>query len=240
MELVRYWKTQSAVQAKVTEKDGALVMLMEGEKYPFPGFPRGYLLFGKLSKLKHEIKNQIFNNSWAKLEQGVSDKEVITEIKETLTRIYVLMEESKYDIVPPEKLVPAVKEIHRAWTKVSPQSAQLRDLITFILQEDDSYRFRFQWMVEYMPFWLFRFINPVSFFEKALIWLENAEVIGDMKERIRLFRRIILLVLKDEQFKKGFVELFREINWKKVKMTKADKYFFRGKYFKVDLNLFDY
>jgi len=49
MEMVKYWKTQSSVQAKVTEKDGVTIMIMEGEKYDFPGFPRGHLLFGKLS-----------------------------------------------------------------------------------------------------------------------------------------------------------------------------------------------
>lgn len=240
MEMVSYWKKQGSVQAKVTEKDGVTIMIMEGEKYPFPGFPRGYLLFGKLSKLKHEIKNQIFNDSWAKLERKIPDEEIIGEIKQTLTKIDILFEENKYDIIPPGKMVPAMQEIYRAWTKVSPRSEKLRDLILFILQEDDSYRFRFQWIVGYMPTWLFRIVNPVWSFDKALIWLENAEIIGDMKERIRLFRRVIMLVLKDEQIKKEFIGLFREINWKKVKMTKADKYFFRGKYFKVDLNKFEY
>ena len=239
MEMVKYWKTQSSVQAKVTEKDGVTIMIMEGEKYDFPGFPRGHLLFGKLSKLKHEIKNQIFNKSWAKLEDGISDKDIITEIKKTLSQTYNLMEESRYDMVPREKMAPAVREIHRAWSKISPHS-KLRDLITFILQEDDSYRFRFQWIVTYLRPWMFWFINPISLFEKSLIMLEHAEVIGDMKERIRLFRRIVLLLLKNEQIKKEFTKLFREINWKKVKLTKADKYFFRGKYFKVDMDLFDY
>jgi len=240
MEMVRYWKTQSGVQAKVTEKDGVTIMIMEGEIYPFPGFPRGYLLYGKLSMLKHEIKNRIFNDSWAKLEQKISEKEIISEIKQTVTKIDILFEENKYDIIPLGKMVPAMQEIYRAWTAVSPRTEKLRDLILFILQEDDSYRFLNQWIVGYMPTWIFRFINPIWSFEKALIWLENAEIIGDMKERIRLFRRIIMLILKDEQIKKEFVKLFREINWKKVKLTKADKYFFRGKYFKVDLDKFEY
>ena len=56
-EIVRYWKKSGAVAAKVIKsKEGHLIMKLENEKYPFPTYPRGYLLFGKLSKLKHEIK----------------------------------------------------------------------------------------------------------------------------------------------------------------------------------------
>ncbi len=70
-EMVHYWKTKSGVQAKVTKaKDGSTHMIMEGEKYAFPTFPRGHILFGHLSKIKHEIKNQIFNESWKQLEEG--------------------------------------------------------------------------------------------------------------------------------------------------------------------------
>jgi hypothetical protein len=49
-----------------------------------------------------------------------------------------------------------------------------------------------------------------------------------------------MLVLEDPEVKKRFVALFKEINWKKVKLTKGDKYHFRGKYFKVDYKYIDY
>jgi hypothetical protein len=63
-EQVQYWKTKESIQAKVTHaKDGSQIMWLEGEKYPFPTYPRGYMLFGSLSKLKHEIKNQVFNDN---------------------------------------------------------------------------------------------------------------------------------------------------------------------------------
>ena len=240
MEMVNYWKTKEAVEAKVTELDGRTTMILRGEKYPFPGFPRGHILYGKLSKLKHEIKNQIFNESWRKLEEGKMDKLVATEIKRTLPKMYEIFEESKYDILPPHKMCVAVQEIHRAFTKVAPEHPQLRDMICHILQEDDSYRFRLQWIVQFMPTWLFRFVKPTPFFEKALVWLENGEVIGDMKERIRLFRRVMMTFLSDWGHEDKFNELFREIDWSKIKMSKADKYYFRGKFFKVDLDKFEY
>lgn len=234
MEMVQYWKNGDAIQAKVTKKNGVLVMKMEGEKYDFPGFPRGHLLFGQLSKLKHEIKNQIFNESWALLEGG---KDVSQHIRERLEVIYALHDTMRIEMVPPKRMVPAVREIYRAWTKASPETWKLRDLVCFVLHEDDAYRFRLQWIVDWMPFWLF---NPVQSFKTSLKWLEHAEVIGDMKERIRLLRRVLLAFLKNEKVAEHFTALFNEINWKKVRMSKADKYYFRGKYFKVDLDKFDY
>ena len=240
MEMVKYWKYANAIQAKVTEIDGVTVMKMDGEKYTFPGFPRGWLLYDKLSKLKHEVKNQIFNDSWHMLEDKIPTKEVNFLIKKNiLPLIYELMKETEYDRVPPSKMVHPVREIHRAWTQVSHET-QLRDLVCFVLQEDDSYRFRLQWLVSYMPTLLFKFVEPAKCFIKALPWLEHGEVIGDMKERQRLFRRIIGVLLQDESIRREFNHLFREIKWNKVKLSKADKYYFRGKYFKVDLDKFDY
>lgn len=239
MPMVRYWKTKEAVEAKVTEIDGVTVMMMDGEDYPFPTFPRGYLLFGKLSKLKHEVKNQIFNDSWAKLEQGVSEKQVAVEIKkEILPKIYEILAEYRYDMLPPQKMTHSMREIHRAFTKVAPEHANLRDLICFILQEDDAYRFRLQWIVTYFG-WL-GFFSPIKAFERGLMMLEHGEVIGDMKERQRLLKRILVAFLKDENVRKKVVTFLKEVDWSKVKLSKADKYFFRGKYFKVDLDKFDY
>lgn len=233
MEMVKYWKTGESVQAKVTELDGVTVMYMDGEKYPFPGFPRGHLLYGKLSKLKHEIKNQIFNDSWKLLEGGMSEEEVVRRMP--WGNICTLFEDYRYDTIPEEKMVPSVRELHRAWGKVAPDS-KLRDIVCFILQEDDAYRFRFQWIVSYFCF----SFDPLKRFEKGLEWLEHGEIIGDMKERVRLIRRILMIILRQPEMRVFFKRLYREIDWSKVKLTKADKYFFRGKYFKVDLDKFDY
>lgn len=240
MEMVQYWKKNESVAAKVMKsKDGSLVMQLEGEKYPLPSFPRGHLLYGPLSKLKHEIKNQIFNESWAKLEEGIDKKEIIDGIKHKLyTEIPKYLEPLKYDMLPPESMCPSVREIYRAWTKVSPETAVLRDYLCMILQEDDSYRWRVSWLVKWFG-WFIKW-NPVKSFDYALKMLEHGEVIGDMKERQRLLRRILMLFLEDESTMEKFIKLFKEIDWNKVKLTKADSYYFRGKYFKVDLDLFDY
>lgn len=248
MEMVCYWKTKEAVAAKVTTaEDGSLIMRMEGEKYPFPTFPRGHLLFGPMSKLKHEIKSQVFNESWAKLEEGKPKEEVVKHIKERLFgEIAQIAETLKYDMLPPESMTPSVREIHRAWTKVAPgKTYPLRDYLCHILQEDDGYRFRVQWLVNYFnpSSWFAKLLGTkfiLKVFEKSLAMLEHAEVIGDMKERIRLLRRILLVALEDKTIQELFVKFAKEVDWNKVKLTKADKYFFRGKYFKVDYPSLEY
>lgn len=234
-EMVSYWKTKDSVEAKVVlSKQGHYEMHMDGEKYPFPGFPRGNLLFGKLSPLKHVIKNRIFNDSWVKLEQGEK-----IDLKDAFREIETLYEGIRYDILPIEKCAPAIREIYRALTVASQGSKTAKmftEIICFILQEDDAYRFRFQWIVSFFPY----FRPTIKHFELGLTMLEYAEVIGDMKERQRLFKRIIMEVLKDDNVRKRFDIFLKEVNWSKVKLTKADRYFFRAKYFKVDYPNYQY
>lgn len=239
MDMVRYWKTGESVQAKVMNIDGVNYMQMEGEKYLFPGFPRGYLLFGKLSKLKHEIKNQIFNWTWYSLEDGRQRWAVLEDLKRiVMPKVFEMLSGHKYDMVPPEAMVPAVREIYRAWTKVAPGklSSQMRDAFCYIIQEDDSYRFRVSWAVQFFSKWK----NPIKCFEKAMDMLEVAEVIDDMKERERLWKRTFMLMLEDNSIKNAFLRFYKECDWNKVALTESDKYFFRGKYFKVDLDKFEY
>ena len=235
MPMIQYWKYKVTEQAKVTyNKDGALVMKIAGENEDFPGFPRGYLLFGKLSKLKHEIKNQIFNHAWKKLEEKTPEKEIAEEIKGViLDRIFTLAEETKYDHVPVKRMHKPVRELYRAWTKINPseRSLKLRDIVCFILQEDDSYRFRLQWMVGYFK------RKDVIGFDKALGMLQQGEVVRDMKDKQRLLKRVLLVYARHS---KSFIPLMKEIDWKKMRLSKADKYHFRGKYFRVDYDLFDY
>ena len=238
MPMVKWWRSKDTAEAKLTKaKDGSTIMIVEGEKYPIKCYPRGHILFGSMSKLKHEIKNQVFNESWRKLEEETDKKQIIKDIKNTLFgSIAKLAENEKYNMVPPEKMSVPVREIYRAWTKASPETSQLRDYLCYIIQEDDSYLMRIQWLTAWFG-WL---ICPLKAFERALTMLEHGEIIGDMKERQRLLKRILMLVLEDENIRKKFIKFFREINWKKVRLTEVDKYNFRAKYFKVDLDILDY
>lgn len=233
-EMVSYWKRGDSVEAKVYQtKEGHYEMMMKGEKYPFLGFPRGVLLYGKLSPLKHEIKNRIFNDTWKMLEEHIAEEDIRHDLEMSWEEIYQIAEETRYDYVPFDKMIPPVKELYRAMTKVGVDT-RLRDIVCFIFQEDDAYRMRFQWIVKFFP-WL---RNPtLADFEKGLAMLEHAEVVGDMKERERLFKRIFMFMVKDSE---TFAAFLKEVSWSKLALTKGDKYFFRAKYFKVDYPEYSY
>ena len=242
-EMVKYWKDNDSVQAKVMKgKDGNYVMQMQGEKYQFSSYPRGVLLFGKLSPLKHWIKNKIFNDTWAELEKGVSENWVSKQKTEVLDWLYALYEEGKYDAVPYEHLNPAVKELWRAMTVVEEKTGnikvkKLKEIACFILNEDDAYRFRLQWIVKFFPRWC----KPtIKHLDKALAMLKEGEIIGDMKGRQVLLRRVLLYFLEDKGIRNCCELLLKEIDWSKLKLTKADKYYFRAKYFKVDWPSYQY
>lgn len=167
--MVKYWKWGEQRRAKVQRaKDGSVQMAIEGEDYAYPGFPRGHVLTGPLAKMKHSIKNMVFNAVFAEIEK--------------------MAEETKYDMLPPEKMAPAVRELNR-----------------------------------------------------VLDLLENAEVVPDMKGRIRLIKKVITFFLQeDDAYRFRMQWIMERLDLKKMKLSDADKYYFRGKYFKVDHDKFDY
>lgn len=251
-EMVQYWRHGEAVQAKLTvAPEGHYVMHMKGEKYPFPGHPRGVLLYGPLSPLKHEIKNQIFNDTWAHLHKTeFTDSQWLSELKEkVLPRITAIFDKGRYDMVPVEKMVPAVRELWRALTVVEEQTGNahvrtVKELICCIFQEDDAYRFRFQWMSKFFnPNAWWRAVlgrDPLKDFDLALSMLEQGESVGDMKERQQLLHRVLMFILKDAGIRNCFNLFIKELDWNKVQLSRADKYFFRAKYFKVDWPKYQY
>jgi hypothetical protein len=227
----------------MVNEDGVQVMQIEGEKELFPGYPRGHSLFGSLSPLKHQIKNKIFNESWYKLENGVSHDKVIADIKNVLnTQLKEFWDNVKYDALPPSKMVAPVRELWRVLTKLEKESdtvKPLKEMLCFVMQEDDAYRFRLQWLLGILrPRWYSQ--NPLWLLKIGLDELENAEVVGDMKERQRLLKRILLLIVEDPKIRSLFIKLYKELDWSKVVLSRADKYHFRGKYFKVDWDKFEY
>lgn len=168
-EMVKYWKWGDAARAKITKgEDGNDTLYIEGEKYAFPGVPRGHVLLGPLASIKKAIKQKVFNEVFAELQRMADD--------------------AKYDMTPAEKMAPAVKELHRVF-----------DL------------------------------------------MESAEVTDDMKGRIRLIKRVFTFFFQeDDAYRFRMQWMFDHLDIDKMKLSKADKYYFRGKYFKVDHAKFDY
>lgn len=258
-EMVQYWKTGDNARAKlVILADGAYAMVIEGEKYPLYGFPRGPVLFGPVARLKYLVKNLIFNQIWELLEEKKTNEEIMSYVKNAaIPEILKEIEKNKYDMFPYERMCPFAKELWRTLTEVEKQIPGdiarqqfeiLKKGITFFLQEDDAYRFRVQWVAKFInpkawwrKIWYF---GKVYSFEKelgaVLNFLENSEIVIDMKLRIKLIKRILFVFLEDKEFGELINKVIKELNWKKLYLSKSDRYFFRGKYFKVDNDKFDY
>ena len=259
-EMVNYWKTGDVARAKlVTLKDGAYAMLIEGEKYPLYGFPRGPVLFGPLSRIKFLSKNLIFNEIWRRLEENQSEEEILKYLMNDARLIlFSEIQKIKYDMLPPERLCPAIRELWRGMTAVEGRiknSAERKDFetlkqgLTFFLQEDDAYRFRLQWVARYINpkhplrkiFYLLK-RKPYSFkgeITKLFEFVKHAEITPDMRGRIKLIERILVFFMGSE-FGDRIEEIVKELDWNKIKLSKADTYYFRGKYFKVDFDKWDY
>ena len=259
--MVQYWKFGDQARAKLTtSKDGSYIMRIEGERYPLYGFPRGPVLFGALARLKHLAKNLVFNESWKLLEEGKTNEEVMAYLKNVaLPVVLAEIEKSHYYFFPPEKMCPAVKEMWRALTAVEERLSDplaqkqfntLKLGITFFLNEDDAYRFRLQILSPYINprnFWrkLYYFIKRKKYSLKDELKLvfdfaDGIEITPDMKGRMILIKRVFMAILEDEFFGAYINGLLQELNFKKLKMSKADSYYARGKYLKVDWANYDY
>lgn len=136
-ESVSYYKKAESMPARVTyAKDGHMQMEIKGEKYPFPALPRGHVLLNSVGKLKHLVKTKIFNSAWEEISK--------------------VMEKSALDMIPLSKTAPAVREMARVLDKMVEMEVTddmkgrmrlLRNVLVFIFQEDDSYRFRAQYFL---------------------------------------------------------------------------------------------
>ena len=71
--------------------------------------------------------------------------------------------------------------------------------------------------------------------------LEHMEIVEDMKGRIRLIKKVLIFFLQEDDAYRLRAQYFlSEINQNKVKLDKSDKYYARGKYWKVDYDRFEY
>lgn len=136
-EMVKYGQEGGYARGKITKvPDGSVQMQIQGEKYPFPGHPRGHvLLSGSLERMKSKLKKQIFH------------------------AIFEAVQESAPDMLPEEQLCPFVKEIWRTMSMLEEaeitqdMKSQVRNMkkaLCFFLQEDDAWRFRAQMVMQWM------------------------------------------------------------------------------------------
>lgn len=101
---------------------------------------------------------------------------------EVYSQIEKMAKDSKYDMLPPEKMSPAVRHIWETFEK-----------------------------------------------------LEHMEIQEDMKARIKLVKKVLCFFLSEDDAYRFRAQMFLDlIDQKKIKLSKADLYWARAKYWKAD------
>ena len=159
-ESVKYYKTQTVARARLMNApDGSLQMEIKGEKYPFAGFPRGHILTNSLAKLKSSIKNKIFNEAFAHIEE--------------------IYQENKNDSLPVEKMAPAVRHIWETFEKMEEMEVSddmrgriklVKKVLCYFIQEDDAYRFRTMMFLDLIEQKKIRLSKQDLYFARAKYW----------------------------------------------------------------------
>ena len=255
-ECVKYGQGSGVAKCRVRiGKDGSRNMEIEGEKYWFPGFPRQHVLIGgSLQKFKKAMKFKIFHamfnivpaikedelspflkDIWrvfrmmkhAEITEDMRSevwnlclaytyfmhkgKDVLSG-KELMNTLKPLWSEVKYDMIPIEQCCSFVKEIWNALTELEKLETDedikdfertLKKFFCFFMQEDDAWRFRWQWVFE-------------RFNRKIYSKYDLADLANKNNYQVR------------------FQFVLSQMNYNKCKLSKIDKYHFRGKWFRPE------
>jgi len=111
-------------------KDGkGLFTHIEGAKYPMRGMPREPVLKKVLDPFKAKMEKYLIEKIWEFIPHEVPESKMSEPVKE-IARVFDLLIEA-------EEMV-GMKAKWKAWKKA----------ICLFLQEDLSYRYRFQWLAE--------------------------------------------------------------------------------------------
>lgn len=158
--MATHWKDRDASKAKiVTAPDGSFQMQIEGEKRLYPGFPRGHTLMGPLAAIKNKVKNMVFNQVFGEIEK--------------------MVEEHKMDLLPPEKMVPAVRHIWETFEKLEDcevvpdmkgRMLLIKKVLCWFLMEDDAYRFRSQLFLDMIDQKKIRLSESDKYYARAKYW----------------------------------------------------------------------
>ena len=116
-------------QPVFNEKTQSMELHISGERYPLRGFPRHHVLHGPLAPLKRYVKNFIIEQMVKCLPYKIPDAQLVPPVRE-LARIFDLAIQAEDE--------PEMKRLME----------QFKDAITMALNEDDAWRYRWQWMME--------------------------------------------------------------------------------------------
>ena len=116
-------------QPVFNQETQSMEMHIRDEKYPMRGFPRHHVLHGPLAPLKRYIKNLVIEQLAKCLPFKIPDENLVEPVRE-LARVFDLLSEAEDE--------PEMKRL----------VLQFKDAITMTLNEDDAWRYRWQWAME--------------------------------------------------------------------------------------------
>ena len=134
-------------------------MDIKGEKYAFPGFPRGHVLTGGLSKLKKKIKDAVFNEVFAQIDKMYAD--------------------IQFDSLPKDKMPSAVRHIWETFEKMEDMEVVddmkgriklIKKVLCFFLESDDAYRFRAQMFLDLIDQKKIRLSKADLYYARGKYW----------------------------------------------------------------------
>jgi len=110
------------------EEEQTTELHIRNERYPMRAFPRHHVLHGPLAPLKRYIKNLIIEQLVQCLPYKIPDENMAIPVRE-VARVFDLLSVAEDE--------PEMKRL----------VLQFKDAICMVLQEDDAWRYRFQWFL---------------------------------------------------------------------------------------------
>jgi len=219
-------------------EEGGILTYMEGQKYPYRGFP--YFEFVEtMDKIKKIVKgmasgfyHNIYKGNKVKLLTFLPIAWAIKRLFYAgVYTFYRLIERFK---IKPIRYCQAMREVHRAFSierkNESPKTKELRlmlrDLICMVLEFDNAYRFRFQDLMEEFNKENFR-KSQIKELNRLIDIAISREKTQELKDMWTLMKMGLLYLKIDKELEKMLVDIFSQIDLERVKLTIEDKSYCR-------------
>jgi hypothetical protein len=214
--------------------EGGVMSYQEGIEQPYRGFP----FFEVVEKI--DLLKKVSRASLSGLYHSFKTKKwllftlipAVWMFKNLLhAGTYALYRVIERTRIKPRYYCQAVRELYRAFSVPQGENSQmlelrlmLRDLMCMILEFDNAYRFRMQDLLEELDKKSVK--NPIKELNRILTIVQGREQSQEIKDTWTLVKLFNSLYLRfDRRLKKMAVNILRELDIEKVKLTVEDKTF---------------
>jgi len=215
--------------------EGGVLSYQEGLEQPYRGFP----FFEVVEKI--DLIKKVSRASLSGLYHSFKTKKwllftlipAVWMFKNLLyAGVYALYRVIERTRIKPRYYSQAIRELYRAFSYPQGESSKmlelrlmLRDLVCMILEFDNAYRFRVQDLLEELNKTSLK-KNPIKELNRIFTIVQEREKTQEIKDTWTLVKLFNSLYLRfDYQFKKMVVNILKELDIDKIKLTVEDKVF---------------